>query len=97
MTPKFFPIAVLSNNQFYAPYEMDTVSITFGKTGDEPTLVLCEKQARDVNDDGLEDLVCIFDSEDTGFEIGDGEAILKGNTIYGMPVGAIAPIQVKIK
>ena len=97
LQPKYFHVALLSSDQFFPPFEVDTSMITFGKTGDEPSLIMCEHQARDVNDDGREDLVCLFCSEDTGFEIGDGEGILKGHTVYGMPFGGIAPIQVKTK
>jgi hypothetical protein len=41
-----------------------------------------------VNDDGLDDLVCHFYTQATGFECGDEEGILKGQTVEEIPIAA---------
>ncbi len=60
---------------------------TFGKTGDEPSLAFCNNGNEDVNNDGLLDVVCHFYTQDTGFQFGDTEGILKGLTQWGGPLG----------
>ena len=65
---------------------IDTSSLTFGATGDEDSLVLCKKRGRDVNMDGLRDLICEFSIPATGFKRGDLVGILKGTTLAGAPI-----------
>jgi hypothetical protein len=36
-----------------------------------------------VNGDGLPDLVCLFKTQATGFQLGDFKGVLKGKTITG--------------
>lgn len=79
------PVAILSTPDFDATIEVDKSSLTFGRTGDEESLAKCTKSNEDVNDDGLEDVVCHFNTQDTGFQQGDTEGILKGKTIAGEP------------
>lgn len=80
------PVAVLSSPDFDAPNEVDKASLTFGSTGDEESLANCAKSAEDVNGDGLLDQVCHFRTEDTGFQCGDMEGILRGQTVDGVPI-----------
>jgi len=80
------PVAILSTADFDALSMVDTTSLTFGKTGVEPSLAFCSNESEDVNEDGLFDLVCHFYTQDTGFQIGDTEGILKGQTVDGIPV-----------
>lgn len=80
------PVAVLSTDDFDAPSQLDVNSLTFGKTGDEQSLDHCAKIDLDVNDDDLFDLICVFRSNLTGFQIGDTEGILKGRTLDGIPI-----------
>jgi hypothetical protein len=75
------PVAILSTMYFDAPVEVDTESLTFGPTGDEDSLAFCNSSPEDVNDDGRDDLVCHFYTQETGFECGDGEGILRGQTM----------------
>jgi hypothetical protein len=75
------PVAILSTMYFDAPVEVDTESLTFGPTGDEDSLAFCNSSPEDVNDDGLDDLVCHFYTQETAFECGDGEGILRGQTM----------------
>ena len=77
------PVAVLSNNGFDAPNDVERSTITFGKTGDENSLVRCARHAKDVNRDGLKDLICYFRTIETGFEVGDTVGILKCETKDG--------------
>ena len=79
------PVAILSTPDFDAPSEVDKSSLTFGITGDEDSLAKCTKSSEDVNGDGLQDVVCHFKTQDTGFEKGDTEGILKGTTLGGVP------------
>jgi hypothetical protein len=80
------PVAILSIPDFDATQEVDKESLTFGKTGGEESLAFCTKSNEDVNGDGLDDVVCHFNTQYTDFEIGDTEGILKGQTVEGVPI-----------
>jgi probable HAF family extracellular repeat protein len=79
------PVAILSTKDFNALSQIDLNSLTFGRTGDERSLAFCHA-SEDVNRDGLQDLLCHFYTEDTGFQCSDTEGILKGETKDGMPI-----------
>jgi parallel beta-helix repeat protein len=85
------PVAILSTEWFKAPEEVDPSSLAFGP-GEAPLHEIGGKNkkphcsAEDVNDDGLLDLVCHFKTQETGFESGDTEGILKGQTLDGIPM-----------
>ncbi|HLF89410.1 MAG TPA: hypothetical protein VI451_10715, partial [Anaerolineales bacterium] len=78
------PVAILSTADFDATSQVDKTSLTFGKTGDEYSLAFCTMSNEDVNGDGLLDIVCHFNTLDTGFQKGDIEGILKGATVDGV-------------
>ena len=85
------PVAILSTPDFDASTQVENDSLTFGRTGDEESLHRrgndepnCDVE--DVNDDGLRDLVCHFNTQDSGFQAGDTEGILKGQTGAGFPI-----------
>ena len=80
------PVAVLSTLDFNAVTEVDPRSLTFGHSGDEASLAFCNRSGEDVNDDGLADLVCHFNSRQTGFAAGDATAVLKGRTLDGRQI-----------
>jgi 6-phosphogluconolactonase (cycloisomerase 2 family) len=80
------PVAILSTDDFTAPARVHAASLTFGRTGDEPSLRFCNGGGEDVNADGLPDLVCHFDTERTAFRSGDGQGVLKGKTLDGQPI-----------
>ena len=80
------PVAILSTADFYAPATVDTTSLTFGRTGDELSLAFCNTGGEDVNGDGRLDLVCHFFTQKTGFQAGDTEGILRGQTTGGQPI-----------
>jgi len=79
------PVAILSTASFQAPTEVDRSSLTFGRTGNEQSLAFCTG-AEDVNNDGLLDLVCHFFTRSTGFQPGDSQGILKGQTVIATPI-----------
>jgi hypothetical protein len=58
------PVAILSSNVFDAPAEVDRLSLTFGRTGNEASLAFCSVGGEDVNADGRADLVCHFTTVD---------------------------------
>jgi competence ComEA-like helix-hairpin-helix protein len=76
-------VAIYSTPEFNALTMIDISSLTFGPTGDEDSFVLCRKRGRDVNKDGLRDLICEFSIPATGFQRGDLVGILRGTTIDG--------------
>ncbi|MCP5094684.1 MAG: hypothetical protein GY943_03940 [Chloroflexi bacterium] len=83
-------VAILSSPAFDAPAQVDSDSLTFGKTGDEGSLYVrgfhqvptC--RAEDVNEDNLLDLTCHFVTLETGLLLGDEAGILKGQTLDGV-------------
>ena len=89
-------IAILSTMDFYAPDEVDIDSLTFGRDGDEGSLAFCNTSPEDVNDDGLDDLVCHFHTQMTGFECGDKIGILKAQTVDELPIAIEGSDSVRI-
>jgi len=87
-------VAVLSAAGFDAPAVVDRTSLTFGRTGDEHSLVSCAKNAQDVNGDGRRDLVCRFSVQQTGFQLGDTEGILRGRTVGGVAIEGRDSVQI---
>jgi probable HAF family extracellular repeat protein len=78
------PVAILSAPAFDAPAQIDQDSLTFGRTGDEPSLAFCNPIPRDVNGDGLPDLVCHFHTHAAGLQARDTQGVLKGRTESGI-------------
>ncbi len=79
------PVAILSTQDFYAPSQVDPTSLTFGRTGYEQSRAFCPSSV-DVNRDGLQDLICQFNTQDTGFRCGDAKGILRGKTTAGAAI-----------
>jgi len=75
------PLAILSSRAFSAPDMVDIASLTFGATGRERSLAFCNPNGEDINGDGRLDLVCHFNTSDTGLKPGDTQAVLKGRTV----------------
>lgn len=80
------PVAILSTPSFNAVTQVDHNSLTFGHSGSEASLAECAAEGEDVNNDGLPDLVCHFNSSQTGLVAGDNTAILKGQTVAGKAI-----------
>ena len=83
------PVAILSTAAFDATRAVDVNSLTFGKTGTEDSLIRHRRtgkpqvEYRDVNGDGLLDLIGYFDVKKTGLLVGDTEAFLGGRLTNG--------------
>ena len=87
------PVAILSTDDFDSPDLVNCETLTFGSNGDEDSIArrrgkhdLPHCSVEDANNDGLPDLVCHFKAQETGFESGDTEGILKGQTLDGIPI-----------
>ncbi len=80
------PVAILSSDDFDAPGEVDRDTITFGRTGDEHSKAFFLRRGKDVNHDGLRDLIFFFRAKRAGFQVGDKEGILKGSTLKGQAI-----------
>ncbi|MCG6944155.1 MAG: hypothetical protein LJE87_02290 [Deltaproteobacteria bacterium] len=80
------PVAILSNKNFDAPSEVDRESLTFGRTGNEHSKAFFLRRGKDVNHDGMKDLIFFFRAKQAGFEVGDTEGFLKGNTLRGAAI-----------
>lgn len=78
------PVAIFSTATFDVTEALDQSSFTFGRTGDEQSLLRCNPE--DVNKDGYADWVCHFDNQTAAFQLGDTEGILKGKTKAGLPI-----------
>ncbi len=99
---KKISVAILSTEQFNALEQVDRNSLTFGSSGDENSLNLkgrkhipdCRK--KDVNKDRLPDLVCKFNINATGFQLGDTVGILKGLTVDGLPIEGHDSVVIKV-
>lgn len=96
-------VAILSDADFDAPAVVDRASLTFGRTGDEESLHWRGKSgkprchARDVNHDGQKDLVCRFKLHEAGFQEGDTEGFLKGQTVDGHAFMGSDAVTIKVK
>jgi hypothetical protein len=71
------PVALLSGPDF-DPATVDVESLTFGSTGNEPSLEKCAQTGEDLNLDGIADVVCHFANQAANFKPGDMEGILRG-------------------
>jgi len=80
------PVAILSTFDLDAAHNVDQGSLTFGHTGNEDSLAFCNPGFEDVNDDGYDDLVCHFYTQQAGFLPGDEMGFLKGQTGDGTPI-----------
>lgn len=80
-------VAIFSTEGFEAPNQIDQKSLTFGASGDEESLVFCNRRPNDISRDGSkDDLICYFSTKIAGFKCGDTEGILKGKTVGGVSV-----------
>ena len=87
-------VAILSRPGFDATVRVDTSTLTFGHTGTEQSFVECEKNSRDVNGDGLADLVCRFNIQQASFQPGDSRGILLFDDLDGSPFEGIDSVKI---
>ena len=93
------PIALLSRKAkgdvpAFKPLDAKIDTITFGRGGEEKSLSRCLREHRDLNRDGIPDLVCLFDVPSAGFEENDVSGKLKGETVKGMRFEAVGKLKV---
>ncbi len=74
-------VVVFSTQLFDASNQLDQTTLTFGHTGNEASLFHTRGKIacfpRDINQDGMPDLVCEFVIAHTGFQCGDSIGILR--------------------
>ena len=90
-------VAILSTSTFHSPTEVHMSSLTFGRSGTEPSLFKCNALPEDVNGDGLLDLICQFRTELTDFQLGDTLGVLMGETIGGTKIQGTDSIRIRSK
>ena len=91
------PVAILSSSLLDAPSQVIPLSLKFGRTGNEQSLRSCDSTGKDVNGDGRLDLVCHFDTQSAGFQVGDTRGILKGDmTVSGTTIPFMETDSVRI-
>jgi CSLREA domain-containing protein len=83
------PVAILDSDTFDV-LNVDVTTLTFGPDAAKPSHDLTkpgtfEDHLRDVNADGLTDLVSHYRIEDTGIARGDAEACITGEALDGTP------------
>jgi hypothetical protein len=77
------PVALISANNFNA-LQVDRDSVRFGPPNEGGAAGRCGKEGEDVNGDGRLDLVCHFETQETGIDGTDTEGVVSG-TVGGMP------------
>lgn len=76
------PVTILGGPDFN-PLNIDTDTLTFGATGEENSLVKCNRKGVDLNQDGRIDRLCHFDNRKAGFRMTDAEGTVRGQTRDG--------------
>jgi hypothetical protein len=79
------PVAILGSATFDSK-TVDQNALTFGRTGNGLSFAFCNPQSEDVNGDGFPDLLCHFNTPQTGFQSGDTVGVLKGKTVAGTSI-----------
>jgi hypothetical protein len=87
-------VAILSTAEFDAPALVDRASLTFGATGSEASLISCKKKGKDVNRDGLADLLCDFFVRLSGLRPSSTAGILRGQTVDGTAIAGRDSVRV---
>ena len=97
---KQIAVAILSSPTFNALTQVNASSLTFGKTGSENSLARNKKtgkpitESRDVNGDGILDLVVFFDTSKTGLTVDSTQATLKGSLSSGALFQLTGPVRI---
>jgi hypothetical protein len=85
-------LGILSTAAFDAVAAVDPASLTFGRTGLEPSVQDCV--ANDLGGDGVADLLCRVRTDLAGFLPGDRFARLQGFTVSGTPIAGVDEVRV---
>ncbi|MHB8109632.1 MAG: hypothetical protein ACYDHW_06325 [Syntrophorhabdaceae bacterium] len=91
---KMIAVAILSTQNFDALKNIDQTSLTFGATGSQTSLQSCARKARDINGDGLKDLLCNFWTQ-KAFPCDSGSGILKGKMDTGVLFTGSQPVTIQ--
>jgi Tol biopolymer transport system component len=78
-------VAVLSTATFDATKVVDQQTLTFGRTGSEASLSSCSKASRDLNGDGIPDLLCRFQTSAAAFNATSSSGVLRFLDTKGRP------------
>lgn len=83
------PLAMLGSDTFEVE-EIDVTTLAFGPDGAPPVFDLTNRWVfffshRDVNHDGIRDLVAFYRTSETGIEFGDTQACVTGELRDGTP------------
>ena len=76
-------VAIFSTPTFNAVEQVNVNSIRFGHSGVENSLFKCYPKGRDVNRDGISDLICRFSIARTGFLQTDARAVMVFSDMNG--------------
>jgi len=87
-------VAILSMDDFDAmTVDPNPNTLTFGATGNEKSLFRCRKNGKDINRDGLVDMVCYFKPDVANFQTGNMNGVLKGKTKSGQQIEGSAALK----
>jgi len=86
------PVAILSQEGFN-PMDIVQSTLRFGATGEEDSLVRCRQSRRDLNRDGVPDLICYFSMRKAAFDWDSESGILTGSLQDGTGITSQAPLK----
>jgi len=72
------PVALLGSSDF-DPFKIDVQSLRFGSRGTEASLLRCNNNGQDVNNDGYLDRLCHFDNQIADFDEDEDAGVVTGN------------------
>ena len=87
------PVAILSQGSLFNPMDLVVESLKFGETGTEASAVRCQRLHRDLNKDGVEDLLCFFSMRRSGFGPYSESGMLTGVLEDGTSIVGQAPLK----
>ena len=87
------PVAILSQGSLFDPMNLVVESLKFGETGTEDSVVRCQRLHRDLNKDGVEDLLCFFSVRRSGFGPYSESGMLTGVMEDGTSIVGQAPLK----
>lgn len=86
------PVAILSQDGF-DPADIIQETLRFGANGDEDSLVRCQRIRRDMNRDGVKDLLCFFSMRRAGFDESSESGTMTGSLQDSTGFTAQAPLK----